>query len=112
MESLISKVWDVAWDQWQHRNGIAHAQTEDKFRFDMDEIDCSIRAEFIHGYRTLPSRGRHLFSGTLNELLDKSARFRRAWLENVMLVAQTTQQAREHTNYHQERNLMTGWLQS
>ena len=111
MEALITKVWEVAWDQWQHRNGIAHEETEDEFRFDMDENDGLIQDEYIRGSRTLPARERHLFSGTLNELLDKSARFRRAWLENVTL-ARSTQQSRDRTNYNQERTLMTGWLQS
>ena len=111
VEALITKVWDVAWDQWQHRNGIAHGETTDEFCFDMDEIDCQIQDEFIRGYRTLPKRERHLFSGTLEELLDKSARFRRAWLENVTS-ARKTQQSRDLRNYNQERTHMTRWLQS
>ena len=110
VELLILKVWEVAWDQWQHRNGIAHAESEDAFRFDMDAIDCSIREEFIRGPQRLPSRERHLFSGSLEELLDKSARFRRAWLDSVEL-ARSTLQTREYTHYQPERTLMESWLQ-
>jgi hypothetical protein len=60
--ALIQKLWNVAWDLWEHRNGgIVHAAENVEILHGMAEIDNEIRAQFQqqgpHGLQGLFTAG-------------------------------------------------------
>jgi hypothetical protein len=52
LPQVIHKAWDVAWDQWEHRNGILHGVNQGIL---MQGIDAQIRAQYSQGSAFLPS---------------------------------------------------------
>ena len=83
--ALIKKMWDTAWDLWEHRNGILHA-TENVVS------DAEIR--LLHRKVTdifnrlqsllLPPHDRHLISLPVSRLLKKDRIYKEAWLTNAL----------------------------
>jgi hypothetical protein len=61
---LNRKLWDVAWDQWAHRNGILH-NTEHTLR--MKQVDKQLETGQAQGPKNLPQSDRDFFSKTLEE---------------------------------------------
>jgi hypothetical protein len=47
--TLIIKTWDVAWDQWEHRNGILHGNLTIVTVKEIERIEATIRNEFDTG---------------------------------------------------------------
>jgi hypothetical protein len=63
--ALILKLFNVAWDQWEHRNHFLH-EVENKF--DQEEalqVDNQIRQEFVTGSRLLAPGDHSLFKAGL-----------------------------------------------
>jgi Reverse transcriptase (RNA-dependent DNA polymerase) len=81
---LIQKLWQVAWDQWEHRNGILHKKEERKVHELLSrETDRALRTEYTRGMDGLPSNNAHFFSKTLLELLKADLQSKRLWVANV-----------------------------
>ena len=77
---LIQKLWDVAWDQWEHRNGILHDQ---EHLLLTQSTDRQI-AELYHQAQRIPRfRRPHHFNRTLQEILDKEFSARKIWLNHA-----------------------------
>jgi hypothetical protein len=79
--ALIHKLWDVSWDQWEHRNDAVH-QAAGAIRRSAD-IRARIEQEWVTGGRELLPHHQHLFDGTMDGLLSNNVSFQRAWLESV-----------------------------
>jgi hypothetical protein len=78
--SLIIKLWETAWDLWEHRNGIAHANDEST---EMAKVDHLISLKLILGFDSLPL-DRHLYNK--KELkIQKTAKIscKRHWIYNI-----------------------------
>jgi hypothetical protein len=81
--ALIRKTWIVAWDQWEHRNGILHHK-ENNLTFDeIETIELKIRQEFSDGRCQLPQADAYLFRGTVNKILHRKIPQLKDWLEQV-----------------------------
>jgi hypothetical protein len=78
--SLIQKLWDVAWDLWEHRIGIVHAQANAAILYNMTLVDQEIRAHFRRGYVGLSERDHHLFQSNVYDILAAPIQYRRKWL--------------------------------
>ena len=59
--ALIRKLWEVSWDQWDHRNGILKNSADPERLDGMEEIDEEIRRELARGPGNLRQRHRHHF---------------------------------------------------
>ena len=44
--AIITKLWDVAWDLWEQRNGFLHARDNQEILHNMATIDAEIRFQF------------------------------------------------------------------
>ena len=78
--AIITKLWDVAWDLWEQRNGFLHDREHQETLHNMASIDAEIRFQFRQGHTHLPRRVRYLFDGSVEDLLNTSIRNRQQWL--------------------------------
>jgi hypothetical protein len=104
--ALIQKLWDVAWDLWEHRIGIVHAK---EILHGMATTDASIRAQFSRGPNGLPPRLHQLFSGSVDGILAASIVYRQRWLQRVT-TARARAVRRQEDHYSAERHAMYAWL--
>ena len=106
--AIITKLLNVAWDQWEHRNGIAHASATSA-----RELDPAVNRElewlYRQGPRDLPVVDRVHFSRPIEELLEASGTVRRAWIRSVK-IAWSRHHRRLQSTYQQERLVMARWL--
>ena len=102
----IRKLWDVSWDQWEHRNDVVHKGTTIETR--KREMIDRIRQEWTIGYETLHQNFHRLFRGTVDALILKQPRAMEAWLEAVRAARQASanQQAGESSTLRQQRQMM------
>jgi hypothetical protein len=70
--AVIKKLWDVAWDLWEQRNGFLHDAEYQETLYNMANVNAEIRFQFERGCAKLPQRVRYLFEGNLSELLTTS----------------------------------------
>lgn len=76
---LLRKLLDIAWDQWEHRNGILHHQSEG---IRHSELQQQVRQEFQLGAHRTPAL-RRLFSAGLPSILRRRTIQLEQWLELV-----------------------------
>jgi hypothetical protein len=84
--ALIKKMWQIAWDLWEHRNGILHEQQNAVSANAITELDRKLRISY-YNCRSILLGGidRHLFSLSLPQLLQKDVIHRQTWLHQVEL---------------------------
>jgi hypothetical protein len=54
--ALIQKLWNVAWDLWEQRNGIVLDAEHAEIQHNMVEVNNEIRAQFQQGHHGLQQR--------------------------------------------------------
>jgi hypothetical protein len=110
--AIIKKLWDVAWDLWEQRNGFLHARENQEVLHDMVNVDAEIRFQFQRGRQTLSRRSRYLFDGEVEELLQTSIHTRQQWLASVTAARAMAveRQAQEDQGMAASRQLMRAWL--
>jgi len=107
--ALIRKTWEVAWDQWEHRNGILHGNSTIVTFEEIERIELNIRQEFSTGRCQLPKADAYLFRGTVEKILRRKVPQLRNWLEQVE-AARARQHRRIQTTWPPERILLLRWL--
>ena len=81
--ALIQKVFDVAWDQWEHRNGILH-EVDNKFDQETTiRVDAEIKRQFRVGTGSLPQADHGLFRAGVQRILDRPLKQKHRWLTFV-----------------------------
>jgi hypothetical protein len=107
--SLIQKLWEVAWDMWEHRNGILHDKEQSII---LQNLHNDIREEFARGSDGLTREVRTLFNKGCEAVLAKPAEVKLQWLTRVQL-ARTRIDAEKALgkSYGRERKAMANWLQ-
>jgi hypothetical protein len=108
--ALIQKLWNVAWDLWEHRNGIVHAAENAEIIHGMAEIDIEICAQFQQGPHGLQQRDHGLFTGPVNGILAASIVYRQRWLQKVQ-TARARASRRQAETYSGERQALLALLQ-
>ena len=78
--ALIRKLWQVSWDQWEHRNVFQHGDTD---RTANRQVNEQIAREFRLGPRNLPERLQHFFNGDKEEFQGKQLNWKTAWVETI-----------------------------
>ena len=82
--SLIHKLWLVAWDQWEHRNGIVHKVGERTTNSEESQLDKAIKRQKRRGGgRRLHPRDRSLFDTPLKRLLRMNVDDKKGWQESM-----------------------------
>ncbi len=54
MAALIKKLWDVAWDQWEHRNVVLQEDLDEELQGEDSTINMELTREFKIGSFNLP----------------------------------------------------------
>ncbi len=111
LTALIRKLWETAWDMWEHRNGIKHSPdfaTEES----LWDLQDNIRYYFELGAHVLPAMDRHhLSSTTVHQVLRQSIADQRRWLATVKAAHQLAEQRAVTPELQPLRELMLRWLQ-
>jgi hypothetical protein len=81
--SLVVKLWEIAWDLWDHRNQVKHNLETAQDLARRDSILIQVRSEYSFGRAGLPRRDWRLFKRPLLSLLDTSLHYLDAWLLRV-----------------------------
>jgi hypothetical protein len=105
---LIRKLWEVAWDLWEHRNGIVHARAVNsgQLRLTLASIQHQLSLGSVHLARAdLPhfNKGHDVLESDQPEL-------QVAWLNNV-IAARERAARRDASTYRSERAGINRWLQ-
>jgi hypothetical protein len=108
--ALIHKTWEVAWDQWEHRNRILHDNATIVTIEEIERIKLTICQEFSTGCCQLPKADTYLFKGNVEEILRRKVPQLQNWLEQVK-AARARQHHRIQTTWPPERILLLRWLQ-
>jgi hypothetical protein len=107
--ALIQKLWDIAWDMWEHQNGILHDNDQSII---LTTLHKDIRDEFKRGYDGLPKETQSLFSQGCASILAKPAEVKQQWLARVQLARQKAVLGNVlGSTYRQERQMLSRWLQ-
>jgi hypothetical protein len=110
--AVIKKLWDVAWDLWEQRNGFLHDAEYRATLHNTASLDSEIRFHFRQGGSHLPRRVQYLFEGNLSDLLTTSVRHRQQWLKSVVAARAMAneRQALQDRSLAASRQLMRAWL--
>jgi hypothetical protein len=107
--AVIQKMWDVAWDLWDHRNGILHNK---EVNIAEQQQDREVEEEFNLGPSTVTREAKRLFRPGLNNLLTLPPAAKHAWLiriRNARIRYEESVQMRQA--FTAERSGMGRWLQ-
>ena len=102
--ALITKLWDVAWDQWEHRNGIVHRAAESRHR---EELRLQVQ-EAIRAGRPSVRRSEWSLFDRAQSMLMAPPSTQRAWVKIVHIAQKRKQAALAMVRTQQV--LMTNWL--
>jgi hypothetical protein len=80
LSALIRKLWQIAWDLWEHRNGYLHDRENSIIS---TEVNQNIVSQFDLGRRQLDRSTRALFNQGCSAILRKPLDIRIAWLRRV-----------------------------
>ena len=78
--SLVGKLWEVAWDLWDHRNQAKFNLETAQDIARRDSILLAVRSEYSFGQSSLPRWDWRLFKHPLLSLFASSLHYRDAWL--------------------------------
>jgi hypothetical protein len=106
--ALIKKLWDIAWDLWEHRNGILHESSNVVSQNELCILDRKIMDVFSRLQSiVLLANDKHLISLKLLRLLKKD----RIYKEMRLVNAETVSAGRCHSQWtrrHSQVNLIRG----
>jgi hypothetical protein len=110
--AIIKKLWDVAWDLWEQRNGFLHDRAYQETLHNMAGIDAEIRFQFRQGHTHLPKRVQYLFEGNVEDLLNTSVLHRQQWLASISAARAMAneRQTQQDQGMAASRQLMQTWL--
>ena len=110
MIACIKKLWEVAWDLWDHRNRVVHDQRDGVLDLKLRQ---EILLEFESGAAGLPRTARRMFAPGRAAILKYKLDAKQAWLIRVRS-ARSRQERRQAAGltdtYQAERMAMSRWL--
>ena len=83
IKGLLKRLHELAWKQWDHRNHILHREDQPHQQRAIALLREDIIAEHQRGVEDLPVCNHGPFAISLDELLQKSTPFLKAWISNV-----------------------------
>jgi hypothetical protein len=110
LTALIRKLWDIAWDLWEHRNGIEHHNDQAKL---CAAFDKQIQQELQIGFDDLPFHkyGELYSSHEIEKLGSSTAEYKRCWIKHIVAARRKeAHQPLEDTGQLRMRSLMRRYL--
>lgn len=106
--ALIRKLWEVAWDMWEHRNGILHNKEQSII---LNHLHAQIREEFQRGSTDLSRDAQALFRPGLAGILSKPVEVKQQWLARIQLAREKAASYLSlGSAFQQERRGLAQWL--
>jgi hypothetical protein len=102
--ALIRKLWQVAWDSWEHRNGFLHEKDNNLID---SQVNQGIQNQFNMGNQELDHQSQTLFSGGVGAIIHEPLEIRQQWLRRVQVARR---RAKERDEFAEERKAMAQWL--
>jgi hypothetical protein len=107
--ALIRKLWEVAWDMWEHQNGALHDKEQSII---IQGIHTQIKDKFSKGDSALPKEARALFRPGLASILAKPFEVKQQWLARIQLAREKwIAKVSLGASFQSERRGMASWLQ-
>jgi hypothetical protein len=79
--AILQKLWNIAWDMWEHRNGILHEQENLVTRSMIIQLNARVSRVYIDlSSRALRHNDRHLVNLSLSAILKKDTNYKVTWL--------------------------------
>lgn len=103
--ALIRKMWLIAWDLWEHRNGYLHDKETSILS---QQVDADISEQFSLGLKQLDNPTKALFQGGLTKVLAKPLEVKQQWLRRVTEARHNS--ALGQSSFQSERQVMAQWL--
>jgi hypothetical protein len=110
--ALVKKLQDIAWDMWEHRNGILHDNPDKHHRkAALEQADADIEQEWTRGNQGLLKEDLFLFRFK-PALMKRTLERKWVWLESVAGArAAAAADAASRHSFQQERTRMRDWLE-
>jgi hypothetical protein len=110
--ALIKKLQDIAWDMWDHRNGILHGDPDRHHRKgEVEQADANIVREWQRGDAGLLQEDRFLFRNPQEQVLARTLELKWQWLTSVTGARAAADAAsRANDSYSVERQGMRNFL--
>ena len=80
---IIKKLWNVAWDLWEHRNGIRHDPLHPWKIAEAQSLKEAIRLEFRIGTATLLAQDRHRLYEGPQYILHQPIETQQQWIRSI-----------------------------
>jgi hypothetical protein len=106
VSALIQKLWQTAWDLWEHRNGYLHDKDDSIL---IRQLNKEIEYQFELGTAQLKPNTKALFRPGLAAILKKPIDIKSQWVRRVEL-AREVEGVNDHDTYRTERTAMAKWL--
>ena len=109
LAAVIQKVWDAAWDLWDHRNKVVHGK-ESNSR--LRQLRWEIEEQFDLGSATVTHDAKLLFRPGKEKILEGNADLQTAWLVRIRRARARFAERleEEQSSFRSERRMMAGWL--
>jgi len=79
--AIVVKLWNIAWDMWEHRNGILHERENLVVRAMQHHLNAKVTRVYLNlSSRLLRYTDRHLVYLSLQDLLRKDNNYKATWL--------------------------------
>jgi len=106
---LIKKLWNIAWDMWDHCNGILHHADRPHDDVLDSAINNQVRQLFSYRVQAVPWDAFTFFQHPLEEVLENSRQYKEQWVASVQAAIWQKQQ-HDHGAYLAEQQFMRRWL--
>jgi hypothetical protein len=106
ISALIRKMWLVAWDLWEHRNGFLH---DKDCSILLAQLDSQIAEQFDIGADSLDPDTKALFKHGLQSILAKPLEVKQQWIRRVQ-AARNNEAMGNNDRFRSERQSMARWL--
>ncbi len=114
---FIEKIWNIAWDLWQHRNDTLHRQVHCTSAADSRELVQTITMLFGTLSRgLLQHNNRYILATPLATLLGRPLLYRKEWLQQAKTIMDSNrlrnwrEGTRDQCSLIQMRNNLQAWL--
>ena len=110
--AIISKLWDITWDMWQHCNHIKHNTLHPQKNLVMDSIAIRVNDLYKQGSARLLLRDKPLFQKSLETLKTGTYIEQEQWITSVLLANHRAEAAKTKrpASMSTEPSLMESWL--
>jgi hypothetical protein len=113
---LIKKLWNVAWDTREHRNGILHQQDNSVTIAEFLHLDRKVRSIYFQLQNApLSTQDKYLLSLSLEMLLAKDRIYKNTWLAQAQVVLvvsrRTSWSNSSRTMLQNMKRVLYRWLQ-